>query len=75
MANRQQNGPVTEFTREEVAKKGGGGVGGALWVVIDGGVYDLTRFAKLHPGGALALQEVHKPLGPHFVLSHHHHTK
>ncbi|CAG7850307.1 SubName: Full=Uncharacterized protein {ECO:0000313/EMBL:KIM24952.1} [Serendipita indica DSM 11827] len=35
------------FTREEVAhnKKGD------LWIIIDSNVYDLSRFANLHPGG------------------------
>ncbi|CAO3634403.1 unnamed protein product [Mucor hiemalis] len=29
-----------------------------LWVSIDGSVYDLTRFADLHPGGVFPLLEV-----------------
>lgn len=29
-----------------------------LWIIIDGTVYDLTRFADLHPGGVFPLLEV-----------------
>jgi predicted heme/steroid binding protein len=29
-----------------------------LWVIIDGVVYDLSRFADLHPGGLFPLLEV-----------------
>ncbi|TFY82917.1 hypothetical protein EWM64_g1085 [Hericium alpestre] len=32
---------LKEFTREDVA----------LWIVVDSKVYDLSRFAKMHPGG------------------------
>eukprot|EP00959_Pyramimonas_sp_CCMP1952_P350495 7343365-Pyramimonas_sp.AAC.1 len=28
---------------------------GDLWVAVDGNVMDLTRFAKMHPGGVHAL--------------------
>ncbi|KAI8370210.1 acyl-CoA dehydrogenase/oxidase [Blakeslea trispora] len=31
---------------------------GDLWVIIDGSVYDLTRFANLHPGGQAPLVEL-----------------
>ncbi|KAF7313430.1 Cytochrome b5 heme-binding domain-containing protein [Mycena chlorophos] len=37
-----------QFTLEEVAKHN---QPGDLWVVIDSVVYDLSRFADLHPGG------------------------
>ena len=36
------------FTADEVAKHN---EEGDLWVVIDDDVYDLSRFAMLHPGG------------------------
>mmetsp|Transcript_124547 Transcript_124547/g.265557 ORF Transcript_124547/g.265557 Transcript_124547/m.265557 type:complete len:533 (-) Transcript_124547:87-1685(-) len=36
------------FTPEEVAKHC---AEGDLWVAIDGKVYDLSKFAKMHPGG------------------------
>jgi len=44
-----------EFSMEEVAKHN---TGEDLWVVIDGGVYDLSRFALSHPGGTPPLLEV-----------------
>eukprot|EP01062_Namystynia_karyoxenos_P073343 TRINITY_DN70143_c0_g1_i1.p1 TRINITY_DN70143_c0_g1~~TRINITY_DN70143_c0_g1_i1.p1 ORF type:complete len:520 (+),score=141.16 TRINITY_DN70143_c0_g1_i1:91-1650(+) len=30
---------------------------GDLWMVIDGGVYDLSKFAKMHPGGERVLSD------------------
>lgn len=41
------DGPQT-FTVEEVAQHSHEG---DLWVVIDDGVYDLSKFGQLHPGG------------------------
>jgi alkylation response protein AidB-like acyl-CoA dehydrogenase/predicted heme/steroid binding protein len=41
-----------EFTMDEVAQHN---TAGDAWIVIDGGVYDVTRFANFHPGGALEL--------------------
>ncbi|KAL1409185.1 hypothetical protein Q8F55_006015 [Vanrija albida] len=40
------------FTRDEVEKHN---KDGDLWVVIDSTVYDLSKFAKLHPGGLSVL--------------------
>ncbi|CAE7731131.1 apdG [Symbiodinium sp. CCMP2456] len=39
---------MASFTAEEVAKHCSEG---DLWMVIDGDVYDLSKFASLHPGG------------------------
>ena len=36
------------ITQEELAKHN---TYDSLWVAINGGVYDVTKFAKLHPGG------------------------
>ncbi|OJA17931.1 hypothetical protein AZE42_03489 [Rhizopogon vesiculosus] len=44
--------PSNEFTFDEVAQHN---KEGDLWVVIDSKVYDLSRFANLHPGGASVL--------------------
>ncbi|EKD01607.1 acyl-CoA dehydrogenase, long-chain specific precursor [Trichosporon asahii var. asahii CBS 8904] len=43
-----------EFTRDEVAKHN---KQGDLWVIIDSNVYDLSKFAKLHPGGLSVLTD------------------
>ncbi|TFK64893.1 peroxisomal acyl-CoA-dehydrogenase [Pluteus cervinus] len=44
--------PRKEFTIEQVAQHNREG---DLWIVIDSKVYDLSRFADLHPGGANVL--------------------
>ncbi|KAI9448528.1 acyl-CoA dehydrogenase [Lactarius indigo] len=48
MASKQ----LKEFTVEEVAKHN---KEGDLWIVVDSRVYDVSRFANLHPGGAAVL--------------------
>lgn len=40
------------FTRDEVAKHN---TADDAWVVVDGDVYDVSKFAKLHPGGKQTL--------------------
>jgi alkylation response protein AidB-like acyl-CoA dehydrogenase/predicted heme/steroid binding protein len=43
---------ASQLTREEVAKHS---KEGDAWVIIDGDVYDVSKFAKLHPGGKQTL--------------------
>ncbi|KAL0567393.1 hypothetical protein V5O48_014597 [Marasmius crinis-equi] len=45
------------FSREEVSKhnKNGDLVGRLQWIIIDSTVYDVSKFASLHPGGLAAL--------------------
>lgn len=42
------------FTREEVAKHSSEN---DCWIIIDSAVYDVTKFADMHPGGAKLLLE------------------
>eukprot|EP00732_Lithocolla_globosa_P003584 Lithocolla_globosa_v1_NODE_2945_length_1815_cov_5.456250.p4 type:complete len:131 gc:universal NODE_2945_length_1815_cov_5.456250:1719-1327(-) len=44
----------TEISWEEVKKHN---KADDAWVVVDGDIYDVTRFASLHPGGELLLLE------------------
>ena len=41
--------PLRQYTRGEVELEGG--KGGKMLVIIDDGVYDVTEFRKVHPGG------------------------
>lgn len=41
---------LKEFSVEEVAKHN---KDGDLWIIIDSKVYDITKFASLHPGKRL----------------------
>lgn len=43
---------MAEFTLEEVAKHN---TGDDAWIVVDGMIYDVTKFAKAHPGGRQTL--------------------
>lgn len=53
---------VTVYTREEVAKHN---QPGDAWIIIDNFVYDISKFAKLHPGGNQILMDY---AGTHFQL-------
>jgi len=52
MATETSSQSTKIFTREEVAKHN---KKGDLWVIIDSKVFDLSRFANLHPGGLTVL--------------------
>mmetsp|Transcript_29530 Transcript_29530/g.82520 ORF Transcript_29530/g.82520 Transcript_29530/m.82520 type:complete len:498 (+) Transcript_29530:230-1723(+) len=43
---------MQKYTREEVARHAAD-----FWVIINGKVYDLSKFASLHPGGKRVLEE------------------
>lgn len=43
---------MTAFTREEVKKHC---TPDDAWIIVDGDVYDITKFAKMHPGGKQTL--------------------
>eukprot|EP01061_Rhynchopus_euleeides_P020405 TRINITY_DN331_c0_g1_i7.p1 TRINITY_DN331_c0_g1~~TRINITY_DN331_c0_g1_i7.p1 ORF type:complete len:520 (+),score=234.70 TRINITY_DN331_c0_g1_i7:43-1602(+) len=45
---------MKSFTRDEVARHS---APGDMWVIIDGDVYDLSKFGKMHPGGEAVLFE------------------
>jgi cytochrome b involved in lipid metabolism len=40
------------FTREEVAKHD---KDGDAWIIVDNMVYDISKFAPMHPGGELLI--------------------
>ena len=42
------------FTRDQVAQHNSGT---SAWIIIDTVVYDVTKFAAVHPGGELLLLE------------------
>ena len=44
-------GEVAELSMAEVARHDGRG--GSLWTVIEGEVYDISEFARDHPGGSI----------------------
>lgn len=44
---------TTVYTMEEVSRHKSSG---DAWVVIDGEVFDVSRFARFHPGGRVVLQ-------------------
>ena len=49
---RGENSKLNTFTWDEVKKKTGKD---EKWIVINGQVYDITRWMKKHPGGARIL--------------------
>ncbi|KAF7308134.1 Acyl-CoA dehydrogenase [Mycena chlorophos] len=53
------------YTLEEVAKHN---KAGDLWIVIDGKVFDLSRFAPMHPGGLSVLLDADVGASPALAL-------
>jgi cytochrome b involved in lipid metabolism len=45
---------MQQFTRQQVSEAN---TKQKSWIIIDSGVYDITRFAMMHPGGELLLLE------------------
>ncbi|KAL0954862.1 hypothetical protein HGRIS_003798 [Hohenbuehelia grisea] len=45
---------TAEFTKEEVEKHN---KAGDLWIIVDSKVYDVSRFAAMHPGGLSVLTD------------------
>merc|ERR1712048_1432298 len=48
-------GPLARYTMAEVAKRN---TQEELWIIVDGRVYDLTRFVDRHPGGFLPIMDM-----------------
>ncbi|KAA8914272.1 cytochrome b5-like heme/steroid binding domain-containing protein [Sphaerosporella brunnea] len=62
------------FTPAEVAKHKSAEDGG-IYVIIDGGVYDVTGFVDEHPGGAKILKRVAgKDASKQFAKFHNEHV-
>ena len=61
---------MKEFTKEEIAQHS---QKGDAWIVIDGSVYDISKFADMHPGGELLLlQYAGKDATKEFYAFHRH---
>ncbi len=62
------------YTLEEVAQADGT-EGRPMWITYRGGVYDVTEFQHIHPGGHLIGQAAGADVGPFWdVWAHHHHA-
>jgi alkylation response protein AidB-like acyl-CoA dehydrogenase/predicted heme/steroid binding protein len=60
---------MKSFTREEVGRHN---KDGDCWLIIDNDVFDVSKFAKLHPGGiAFILDNAGKDVTKDFHLYHH----
>ena len=51
----QESDTESGFTLQDVAKRNSSA---ECWVAIDGGVYDLTKWIRSHPGGAGAITQL-----------------
>mmetsp|Transcript_20872 Transcript_20872/g.21653 ORF Transcript_20872/g.21653 Transcript_20872/m.21653 type:complete len:143 (-) Transcript_20872:67-495(-) len=58
MVEQEEKTPLKEYTLEEI-KVNDGEDDKPLWIIINGEVLDVTKFAKSHPGGAEALYDEH----------------
>ncbi|CAK9043024.1 Acyl-lipid (8-3)-desaturase B (Delta(5) fatty acid desaturase B) (Delta-5 fatty acid desaturase B), partial [Durusdinium trenchii] len=50
----RERSAMASITREEVAKHN---KAEDAWIIVDGDVYDVTKFAGVHPGGTQILLE------------------
>jgi sulfite oxidase len=57
---------MKEFTREEVAKHNSKETG--IWVAYKDGVYDITEFVDIHPGGEKIMLAAGKAIDPFWKL-------
>lgn len=57
MQARQQGGPAATYSREEVAAHG---TPEDCWLIVDGKVYDVSRYVAEHPGGDAILKNAGK---------------
>ncbi|KAH9254245.1 hypothetical protein BASA81_007846 [Batrachochytrium salamandrivorans] len=65
--------PTKQFSREEVAAKFNGQNGQPSYIIVNGDVLDVTRFAAGHPGGEVALlNEAGKDATKRFYALHRH---
>ncbi|KAJ3337264.1 hypothetical protein HDU93_001351 [Gonapodya sp. JEL0774] len=63
---------MSYYTREEVSRHA---TPEDCWVVIDGHVYDVTRFARFHPGGETVFHQIAgSDATSAFEIYHHHVT-
>lgn len=61
------------FTRAEVAQRDGTGADGKIWMTYRDGVYDVTDYVKVHPGGKFILNAAGGPVDSWWAYWMQHH--